>query len=124
MRTLFTSLMLVFASCCFAAAETHKPATIPSPAPFDGAKILYQWDWACDAPNCILSGPLIGPAGDPIQQGKQVSIWLVAMPSGGANSAPTYFVYLPQSNTWLVSQISSNFNFMANHLNLKYAGVP
>lgn len=124
MRTFILSLALAMASNCAVAAQTPQPKPVPSPSPFDGAKVIYQWDWVCNAPNCILGGPLIGPAGEPVPQGKTVSIWLIAMPGGGSTPTPAYFVYFPQRDTWIMTQIASNFNFTANHLSLHYAGIP
>ena len=126
MRTLFLWLFLSFVPGCLNAAPLtdHDPAPLPSPSPFYGARILYQWDWRCDAANCILGGPLVGPAGAPIPEGRTVSIWLVAMPNGASSPSTAYFVFLPETSTWVMTQIAANFNFTASHLTLNFAGIP
>jgi hypothetical protein len=121
MRKVLLGLAFAMFSTCVSATPAAQP--VPNPSPFSGARILYQWDWSCNAANCILGGPLIGSAGAPIPQGKSVTIWLVAMPFGASNPVLTYFVFLPETKAWLMTQVASNFNFVATHLTLSFAGA-
>jgi hypothetical protein len=121
MRNCFLGIAFTLISTGVSAAPV--PLPVPSPSPFSGARILYQWDWSCNAANCLLGGPIIGSAGAPIPQGKSVTIWLVAMPSGPSNPVLTYFVFLPETKAWLMTQVPSDFNFIATHLTLSFAGV-